>query len=301
MRAGGRAVGLSTQHSQLSTDMKDELLFIVGEATAWLYPSSPSGDLVVGSAIWAGACINGLELNARFTEVLIGGTGKAYRKAYHVDEELEIGISRLWVLRRSDFADFRPGFNQRYVLDIVFQIPDGRKEWHRRRFFGVTGRSWDMVSNGVMEFGVKHVYRAERYELESGATVYSGPGTVEVVTGREQFLFTHDGPVVAGDPANAYFLGHYRWPEAKRVVSAKVLGRASQGSETEYTLEVDGVLETAAKVVMPIGGVNTEVSGEATFSGVIVPAGAGVRWRCTAGPTVVEDCAWVVGLVMVVG
>lgn len=94
------------------------------------------------------------------------------------------------------------------------------------------------------------------------------------------YILTKESAMLPGN----YFLGSYEWDELRVVTGAKVIAMAPQGAPTELTLEVGGHL-TCAKLIIPSGEANAEVSGSAENINVVVPAGSTARWKVTSGPT----------------
>ncbi len=262
--------------------------FTLLEASLALYPAGPDGVTLAADAVWFGGCAEGLRLHKGFIELLMAGTGESFRSAYHVDEEHAIEIGRIWVIPMGDAADFEPGRNQRYVMEVTWQ-DEGTGVWHRRTYYGVTFRGQEMTSRGVDGgFDAQQIFRAQRYSSSTGS-IYAPLG---LSLGEQPVPFFHDGALITGE----YFVGHYRWPVSVLAISAKVIARAGQGSATVLSLEVDGAA-TGYTLTIPAGAVNEEVSATVDLN-YLIGATREVRWKVLSGPSEPEDCAWVAAVVM---
>lgn len=268
-------------------------LFTLGEATVDLYPAGPDGRTITGSAVWIGACAESLRLASRLEDMRLAATGAAYARRNHTDEQHEIQIDRLWVLRNPDRKDYRLERNQQYVLSIRW-VDEKTGVWHREIYYGVTARSFERASNSVMEFMAAQVWDAQYYECSSGTEALIPVADEDGTT--DQVLFVHDQNLVHTLDV-PYFTGIYQWIEDRVTISAKVIGRSGSGSASVFTLEVDGVL-TAHTITLPLGSnPGDEVSSELVFE-TVLPANTDVRWKCTSGPADVEDGPYAVAIVM---
>src|SRR5438093_6313886 len=92
-----------------------------------------------------------------------------------------------------------------------------------------------------------------------------------------------------------YMLGHYRWPVAVGLLSARAVAFAPQNAPMVLTLEVGGVL-TGQTLTIPAGAVDTEVSAMVALDYTVL-AGQSVRWKITDGPAP-EDAARLAALAM---
>lgn len=270
--------------------MLDTQPLLLREATLALYPADASGNPVTAAPIWCGVAANGLRLGLAFDEALSFSSGDRYRTAHHEDERHEIEIARTWVIRKTDPGElFGPQRGGRYVLEIVW-YSDRTRYWHRRLYYGVTGRGADLVSDGPRQHNQPQVYRAE-YFTQSGGQDDPGVFTPIANTADEQLVgFFGEDPLLV----DAYLLGHYCWSAARRLTGWRYAGWSPQ-ADTTLTLELDGVL-TATTVVIPAGAANTDATASGSLD-VSVAAGAAVRWRVTAGPEA-ADAAWHFALVL---
>lgn len=261
--------------------------FLLLEAVLTLYPQNSDGEALTDLAVWTGSCANGLKLSESLDELLLAGSGDLYETAYHVGEKHVIEIDRTWMIARPNAADYKPQRNQQYVLDIVWRSPkDGF--WHRRLYFGVTARNYDLSSSGVRQFGASQVLRAQRYITSGGAEDEEGALIDPAVPSGEAFnVGFFREPIWFADE---YLLGHYRWQSAVQVTGARVIAMASSTTDTVIELEVNGVL-TGEQLTLPAGTQNTEVDVSRTFT-VSVPAGQAVRWKIISGPDDEESMAW---------
>jgi len=103
--------------------------------------------------------------------------------------------------------------------------------------------------------------------------------------------FFRENPMVVGE----YLLGHYRWPVAVSLESARVVAFGPQNMPQVLTLEVSGVL-TDQTITIPVGTANTEVSATVALN-YSVAAGQSVRWKITDGPAP-EDAVYVAAVGM---
>ncbi len=136
-----------------------EQVFTVSAAVINLYLIDGAG-AVVSTPVWIGACAEGLKLLYRFDIVKSRPTGVPYPKVHHVNEEHEIRIDRLWVI---DGQDFEMERNQRYVMQILWEDPNGAAGTHTRTYYGVTNNSADLNSEGHFELRHDQVFNAEYY------------------------------------------------------------------------------------------------------------------------------------------
>jgi hypothetical protein len=279
-------------------------LFILDDATVNLYPAGPDGRTVTGSALWIGACAETLTLSSRLEGVRFAATGARHASMHHLDEQHEIRINRLWVLRRHDLHDYKLERNQRYVMEIVWREITRSPvtglvtldEWYRNTYYGVTARSFDRASNSVMEFMADQVWDAEYYETASGDAAFTpNPALPDDDGTTDQVLWVHEEQIEAGDPVESYFTAVYRWPEDRVTVGAKAIGRSGNGSSSVFTLEVGGSL-TAHTLTLPAATPGDEVQIDATFA-TVLPANQDVRWLCTSGPSG-GDAPYAVAIVM---
>jgi hypothetical protein len=286
----------------MSEPAKSDLLpLCLYEAVMSLYPAASDGTALRNRPVWWGAVANGLRLSLEYDEMLLMSSGDAYATAHHLDERHAVDVERTWLLPKATIlansppnpgepVDFVPQRNQRYLLELVW-FSDGY--WYRRSYFGVTGRSvgWDSVR--TLQFGNRQAYRAQFYQEESG---YSGSVPMSVFTplpgtDEQSIGFFSEDAMVVGE----YMLGHYRWPVAAALLSARAIAFAPQNAPMVLTLEVGGVL-TDQTLTIPVGPVDTEVSATTALN-YTVPAGQSVRWKITAGPAP-EDAARLAALAM---
>lgn len=266
--------------------MGRNVLFVEHEATISLYREAASGE-PESTAVWIGACAERVGLRSRLGEVRVAPMGGDYPVRHHDDlGEHEINIERLWVIPRANYTDYALDADGRYVLDILWATTAG--EWHKRRYYGVLAGEYNIESNGIMEFMATQTFTAERYVQTGGET--SSPDETALASIEATVPFFLDTTCMAG----RYMLGHYRWTTPMRIVSALVHGRASQGADTVFGLEIDGVLSAHA-ITLPAGAINEEVSAEATLD-VELDSLSEIRWKVISAPVDTEDCAHVVGL-----
>jgi len=289
--------------------MSDYEPFCLYEAVLTLYPAAADGRAITGAAVWWGAVANGLRLGFELEAVTLMGSGERYGTSRHVDEQHVIEVDRTWIVRTSA-GDFRPGRNQQYVLEIVWTAmgkrapgqPAGNPagvggfpvggQWYRRTYYGVTGRTANWDSRGVLELAARQSWRAQRYDEAVGNSAGAIYTPLPPATGDEQPVgFFRENAFIVGE----YLLGVYRWPAATLVTVARLVAFPSQGTATTITLEVNGSL-TPVTLTLPSGPANVEAAVEAPFS-YGIPPGATVRWKITAGPGP-EDAAWVAAVMM---
>lgn len=265
--------------------LRDSLPLLLREAVISLYPADAQGNPIISAPVWAGVCANGLRLGLRWNETLSFSSGDRYKTAHHEDEEHAIEIDRTWIIRTASPGEASgPERNGRYVLEIVWNDLL-QKIWHKRVYFGVTGRSSDLNSDGPRAHGNPQVFRAQ-YFTATGGTGAAGVYTAVTPDAGEQLSgFFGEDPILAG----TYLLGHYRWSEARRLTAARWACWSPQ-ADTVLGLEVNGVL-TGVTLTLPAGTANTDAQGSATFS-VAVAAGADVRWKVVSGPDSVDTAAW---------
>lgn len=255
--------------------------FTLREASLSLYAAAADGSPLSDEPLFLGACEEGLELPVGYDTIVLRPTGALYPERYHARRPLQVLVRRLWVMAAGDLEDFSPGFNQRYVLDIVWQDP--RKNlWHRRAYYGVTADEWNLSSNGIMQFAGEQIFHAQRYVSSSGTGTYA-PATPTADAGELQLPFFQPGVVVADD----YFLGHYSLRAAHTFTAARAIAQAGAGTDTVLALEVSGVL-TGDTLTLPAG------SGEVAVSAVLdqtISPGQLIRWKCASGPGLAEAAA----------
>lgn len=270
---------------------RDHVPLLLREAVISLYPADANGNALIAAPVFCGVCANGLRLGLSWEEELGFTSGDAYKTAHHNDEQHAIEVDRSWVLRTAAPGELvGPQRGQRYVLEIVWS--DVRERlWYKRLYYGVTGRSSDLNSDGARSHNNPQVFRAQRF-VPSGGT--SGPASVFTpitVSGNEQLAgFFGENPLLP----DTYLLGHYRWSGNKRITGGLYACWPPQ-SPTVLGLEINGVL-TGDTVTVPAGTANTDFTDDFTFSRD-VPAGMEVRWKVVSGPAI-EESAWHLGLVM---
>lgn len=274
--------------------MSDYEPYLLAEAVLSLYPAGADGMAITSAAVWWGACANRLRMRMDLEEVRLKRSGARYTKTFHIDEEHAIEVERTWVVQKNAPNDFVPGRNQQYVLEIVWAALRAglAPVWHRRTYFGVTGRSIEWDSRGVLQIINQQQWRAQRFTDGGGLITVGSVYTPLTPTGdRQPVGFFREAPFIVGE----YLLGVYRWPVAATVVYAKLVAFAGQGASTVVELEVDGVL-TGVQLTLLAGVANTEVTATGTFSYAIA-ALATVRWKIISGPAP-ENATWTAALVM---
>jgi len=271
---------------------QDRIPFFLAEALISLYATGADGQ-ATGVPVWAGAYANGLRFSHMLAEVVVRASGAAYGTAHHTDEENVLSIERTWLLRKADLTDFKPVRNQQYILQLVWTA---ERQMFQRTFYGVTGRSLEQNSMGTNQFLTTQVFRAQWYADASGtvATPIAVAVPAPAPLAMDTVGFFRENPLLPGE----YLLGFYRWPALVQLVSATVIAWAPQTAACVLTLEVGGVL-TAKTLTLPVGAANVEVTAAVDLTGVVVPAGALVRWLVTSGPAA-EAAAWKAAVLMVV-
>jgi hypothetical protein len=277
----------------------NEIPFFLHEAVLTLYPASADGALL-GAAVWSGALANSLRMSRQYEEVKVMGAGERYATAHAVDEEHVLTVERTWILRRALPQDFVPGRNQQYLLEIVWSEDPAmyraglQRAWHRRTYYGVTGRSIEEQSVRTNQFAVHQTFRAQRF-AQAGGVVEAGGAPIytplpEPTGTRQPVGFFHEARLGTG----AYLLGHYRWPVAARLLWAKAVAYAPASQAVVLGLEVNGML-TGATLTLPAASNGQEVRAEAEFD-VAVALGESVRWQVISAPA--SSSAWGCSLVM---
>lgn len=271
--------------------MSSKLPLFLHEAVVTLYPASADGGAVTGFAIWSGALVNNFRCGLTYDEATVMGSGDPYGTTHHVDEETVISLGRTWILPKSNsITDFKPVRNQQYVLQVVWNS-DGY--WYSLTFYGVTGRSVGLESQGTNQFLTNQVFRA-KYSLDAGGPNVTVPVFIPVTAPAgesEPFGFFREDPFVNGE----YLLGVYNFATAVKLGVVEFIGLAPLTPVT-LTLEINGIL-TGNTLVIPGGTPNVEVSASINLGGIGVSAGNNVRWKITAGPAP-QDSAWQSALIM---
>jgi len=276
----------------------NQIALSLGEAVVGLYPSNSSGEALLESPVWCGAAAHELTIKKRFNKNEYWPTGAEYPERRHEGTGFDIDIGRAWFLPVSTKADFDPNPNQKYVMIIVWH-DDRTNIWHRRTFYNVMCDEWDVRANGMVESVFDQKFTADYDQRASGEDViYSlpSPPSPTPSTGDEayeSFLFMHEGPMRVND----YMLGHYSWGYDVTIDSVAVISKAPQGTDLVLALEVNGSL-TGDTVTISAGAEHAEVTASSTSIGANVSDGEVVRWIATSGPSVTENCAYEVGMVM---
>ena len=256
--------------------MSDLTPFFLHEAVISLIPALPDGTSIGTTAAWMGACANGLRLNASLDEMRIQGSGAPDPVTYHIGEMHELEIERTWLVRKSNYSDFRLSRNQCFRLEIVW---NSGGYWYKRTYKGVTVRTINEQSQRTNHTLLTQSLRANRM-VESG-----GSGPPDIFTPFDEsgldipVAFFLEEELVQDE----YLLGHYRWAVPVTIISAKAVAWASQGSDTVLELEVGGAL-TGHELTLAAGSVGAEVSDETNIS-ENVTAGESVRWKITSAPS----------------
>lgn len=148
--------------------------FTLSEATLTLYLADAAGEPRRDQSVFMGACEEALELPYGYDPIILLPTGSLYPKRFHRRRALEVVVRRLWTLPGATMADFAPGLNTRYVLEILWQ--DSRHQaWHRRTYYGVTADEWNLKSDGINQFMGDQLFHAERMISAGGVTPYVPP------------------------------------------------------------------------------------------------------------------------------
>ena len=197
--------------------------FTLSEAVISLYRADASGAPVLTQAVWIGAQAHNLRLNDRLEEVLHWPTAATHKDAYHTDQDLEIEVERLWALPATSLTDYAPERNARYVLEILWQ-DNLTQRWFRRWFYGVTWRSQDRSSRGLMELGGTQVFRAQWCSDAADAGPYPTPAPAAPSTLR---VFYHDGSEL--------------WPLYSYSTSTHIFSEITAGSATGRAAITKGV------------------------------------------------------------
>jgi hypothetical protein len=269
---------------------RDTLPLLLREAVISLYPADAAGAPLVAAPVWAGACANGLRLGQSWEEQLSYSSGDRFKTAHHADELHAIEIDRTWIIRTTSPGETSaPERNARYVMEIVWNDVRARI-WHKRLYYGVTGRASDLNSDGPRQHNNAQSYRAETF-VPDGGTGAANIFTPIATTGAEQVVgFFGENPVLE----DAYLLGHYRWSANKRITAAR-WACLSPTAETVLGLELNGIL-SGDTITIPAGVANTDAHGEVTLNR-LVPLGTEVRWRVVSGPDI-EAAAWHLAVVV---
>jgi hypothetical protein len=140
-----------------------ETVFTLGAALLNLHHTDPDG-LITGDPIWFGLCAEGLKLTHRVQEKRFHPTGRPYPRTHHVGEEHTIQIDRIWLVDVGGDEAWGIERERRYVLEILWNHPDGRSDIaHRRTYYGVTIQSHDLTSENVHEFAENQQFAAEYF------------------------------------------------------------------------------------------------------------------------------------------
>lgn len=269
--------------------LRDQFPLLLREAVISLYPADASGEPIIAAPLWCGTVANSLRLGLTWQEGLSYSSGDYYKTAHHEDESHAIEIDRTWIIRSaSPGENVGPERNGRYVMEIVWN--DVRERiWYKRVYYGVTGRSSDLNSDGARQHNNPQTFRAERFTRAGGAGV-ADVFTPITTTGSEQLAgFFGEYPLLTG----VYLLGHYRWSSTKRITAARWACWSPQATTT-LGLEVDGIL-TGDTITIPSGTANTDARGSVTLNRT-VNAGSEVRWKVLSGPDI-EEAVWHLGVV----
>lgn len=270
--------------------MSRPIPLILNEASIALYPAAPDGSTLLSGAVWAGGCAEQLSLTQDVRAVEVTRSASRFPEVILIPGLHEIKLSRLWVLRLSDLADFHIDLAQSYVMVVLWEEAT-RDTWYKRTYYGVRSRGNGMESQGVMQFYADQRFSAQRYAATGGYGAYV-PSPM-VVNDLEQVFFSHTAELADG----SYFLGHFTWPVDKAVVSAKVIASAPVGAPTVLTLEINGVL-SGTTLTLPAGTLGAEVSAEASLTGLTITANEQIRWQVVSGPADPADQATVAAIVM---
>jgi hypothetical protein len=270
--------------------MSRPIPLILNEASITLYPADPAGQALLSGAVWAGGCAEQLSLTQEVREKDVTRGSARYPEVILIPGLHEIKLSRLWVLRLSDLADFHIDLAQSYVMVVLWEEAT-RDTWYKRTYYGVRPRGNGLESQGVMQFYADQRFSAQRYVATSGYGAYV-PATV-VANDLEHVFFSHTAELADGE----YFLGHYTWPVDKAAISAKVIAGASVGTPTVLELEINGVL-SGTVLTVPTGTLGADVSDEIDLTGLTITANEQVRWLVISGPVDPADQATVAAIVM---
>ena len=251
------------------------LPLILHQATLTLYQADSNGDPILAQIVWMGARAEGVELMQEIAEVESTPSGASYPEYEPVFEENEIRIARIWVLPQDTLADYELSRNKHVM--VIHGIDRRTGIWHRRTYYNVRGRRYDLRSNGIVHFGSDQVFRASHFVSTAGNTGDSGEELPVTPSDLDEFpiLFTHDDALATGN----YFLGVYQFAGAVTIGLCRAVGQGG-ASGTTLTLEVNGTL-TAHTITLGAGP--GEVTGSVTPS-LAVSAGQTIRWKVTAGP-----------------
>lgn len=258
---------------------------ILAHATLTLYRADVAGNPT--DPVWMGARVEEVELLQEIEELDTTPSGAIYPEFTQGFEIHEIRIGRIWVLSsRPAGHDYQLSRGQ-FVM-VIFGEERSTGVWHKRTYYGVQARRYDLRSRGIMHFGADQLFRAKHFESDHGISSSNSPAT-ECDT-EQPILFVHEFPLVAP----GYLIGVCQLPIKAQIATAKVIAFAGQLAPTILTLEINGALSPHF-LILPAG--TGEVSGGATLN-LTVDANTLLRWKATDGPTTAEDAASMIGLTM---
>lgn len=260
--------------------------FFLREAVISLWRADVAGNPILTQPVWCGDVANGLRLTEDWEETRSFSSGDAYKTAHHEDEEHRIEIERTWRVRvQSPGGASGPQRGERYVMEILWFDARARL-WHKRTYYGVTGLSAGLDSDGPRQHNQRQVFRAQRYTQTGGSELYTPLPQAE----KQLVGFFCEQPLIPGE----YLLGHYRWNRSFRATRL-LYACWPPSSDTILGLEVGG-LPTGVQITIPSGTANQDTVGEMPVD-VVLPAGAMVRWKVISGPEIGE-AAWHLALVV---
>lgn len=262
---------------------------ILAHATLTLYHADAAGNPILSEPVWMGARVEELELLQEIEELETTPSGAIHPEFTQGFESHEIRIGRIWVLSsRPAGRDYQMSRGQ-FVM-IIFGEERSTGIWHKRTYYGVQARRYDLRSRGVMHFGADQSFRAKYLIPDHG--INSPSGSVAGGCTEQPILFIHEFPLLAP----GYLIGVCQLPIKAQITTAKAIAFAGQTMPTVLTLEIDGTLSPHV-LTLPAGEVNEEVAASTTLN-LTVDANTLLRWKATDGPNAAEDAVSMIGLTM---
>ena len=130
-----------------------------------------------------------------------------------------------------------------------------------------------------------------QYPVQFGSDLTGSIEMPAATVGATQTVnFFREAPLLTG----VHLLGYYRWSVPVKVLSAQVFALAPQQQDVVLGLEVDGQF-TGATLTILQEEPNVEVTAEAQFDNLVIPAEKPVRWQVISAPAA-EFSAWQINL-----
>ena len=261
--------------------MAKNQIFTASECSVTAWAADASGLNIAGDPVWIGAAVESMGLKRSRTLIRRWPTEGARARRLAIDETFVLTFRRLWVVRKSDRADFNPSLQQRYILALTWLDRRRGGQWVRRTFTDCLPVEMSMESEGLMQYYGEQSFDCGGYTGASGTGTAPGSGAdaaALAAISEQAVLFLEEQTIVSGQ----YLLGHYLWPAARTIKLASVIAIRPFGSSAVLTLEIGGVLQATTLTITAGGG---EASVSSAALSLNVPANTGVRWKCTAGPS----------------